>query len=222
MNNGKTTKQKSAKGCPPAENYRTIDIHGKIIKLDDFYYRRLLRDPDLTPQRKYTFIQGINITGKIVRIILKTVPSKSISLAKYIMRPGKGEIVDHINRDHLDNRRCNLRIVNARQNMLNRKLKNSTGFISVSTYNGKYGTYVRTNFTTKERKKLLFNCRDTPNNRILTAMAHDKFVLEQGEEQYAPLNFPCWKDEPFRSILLNEDLNKYKEGSKQRGREVRR
>jgi hypothetical protein len=53
----------------------------------------------------------------------------------------------------------------------------------------------------------------------LTALAHDKFVLQEGEEEYAPLNFPCWKFEPFRSILLNEDLGKYKE-KKQRSKEV--
>jgi hypothetical protein len=49
----------------------------------------------------------------------------------------------------------------------------------------------------------------------LTALARDKFVLQEGEEEYAPLNFPCWKFEPLRSILMNEDLNKYKERSKE-------
>jgi hypothetical protein len=31
-------------------------------------------------------------------------------------------------------------------------------------------------------------------------------VLQAGEEDYAPLNFPCFKNEPFRSFLLEEDL----------------
>jgi len=51
---------------------------------------------------------------------------------------------------------------------------------------------------------------DSPANRVTAAFARDRFVLQAGEEDYAPLNFPCWKFEPFRSILMNEDLRKYK------------
>jgi hypothetical protein len=209
-NNMKTVKSDFGE-LSRAENYRTIDIQGQTIKIDDFYYRRLFRAPDIKPRRKYTFIKGMNITAQSARIILKTSPSKSVSLARYIMRAGKGEIVDHINRDHLDNRRCNLRIVNGRQNMLNRRLKNRTGFIGVSIYDPGYKIYVRTSFVTKEGVILNFTAHDTPNNRILAALAHDKFVLQQNEEEYAPLNFPCWKNEPFRSILINEDLNARRE-----------
>lgn len=208
MNNSTTAEQK--------ENYRTIEVHGQTIMIDDFTYRRLFKDPDIPPQRKYTFIKGVNIAEGCVRIILKSEPHKSISLGRYIMRAGKGEIVDHRNRNPLDNRRCNLRIVTARQNMLNRKLKNSTGLIGVSINNNNDRIYVRTNFVTKEGIKLGFACKDTPFNRILTAFAHDKFVLQEGEEEYAPLNFPCWRYEPLKSILLNEDLGKYKE--KKQGR----
>jgi FMN phosphatase YigB (HAD superfamily) len=45
----------------------------------------------------------------------------------------------------------------------------------------------------------------------MSALLHDKFVLQTGEEECAPLNFPCWQYEPLKSILLNEDLEKYKE-----------
>jgi hypothetical protein len=181
--------------------------------IDDFTYRRLFKDPDIPPRRKYTFIIGFNISEGCPRIILKTKAKKTVSLARYIMHAGKDEIVDHKNRNPLDNRRCNLRIVNARQNILNRKLKNNSGFIGVCVSRGRKKFYAIASFRTKEGKRLTFRCPDTPFNRILTALAHDKFVLQEGEEEYAPLNFPCWKYEPFKSILLAEDLGKYKERS---------
>jgi hypothetical protein len=203
MNKRKMPKQKNY--------YRTFEIGGRTVIVDDFIYRRLFKDPDIPPRRKYTFIRGFHFSGGCPFMFLKANPNKTISLPRYIMHAGKGELVDHRNRNPLDNRRCNLRIVNARQNMLNRKLKNNTGFISVSVSNNKGRFYVGAGFRTKEGKRLTFRCKDTPFNRILTALAHDKFVLQQGEEEYAPLNFPCWKFEPFKSILLNEDLSKYKE-----------
>jgi hypothetical protein len=44
---------------------------------------------------------------------------------------------------------------------------------------------------------------------------NDKFVLQAGEEEYAPLNFPHFKFEPLRSFLLKKDLEKLKEKGKQ-------
>jgi len=202
----KTTEQK--------EDYRTFEVNGRLVKVDDFIYRRLFRDPDITPHRKYTFLRGIVLLSNRLYLVLKTEPYNAIPISRYIMRAGKGEIVDHINREPLDNCRCNLRIVNARQNMLNRKLKNNTGLIGVSILNDKGKFFVHTSFRTKEGKRLTFCCKDTPLNRILAALAHDKFVLQEGEEDYAPLNFPRWKEEPLRSILLNEDLKKYKESTR--------
>lgn len=214
MNKSKTPGQKSAKGCLTAENYRTFELCGRTIIIDDFIYRRLFRDPDITPRRKYTFISGIHLTAGYPRIVLKSNVAKTIQLSRYIMHACKGEIVDHINRNKLDNRRCNLRIVNSRQNTLNRKTKNNTGLIGVSVSKIRGSFFVKALYRLKNGERLSFACKDTPFNRILTAFVHDKFVLQAGEEEYAPLNFPCWKYEPLKSILLNEDLGKYKEKSR--------
>jgi hypothetical protein len=46
-------------------------------------------------------------------------------------------------------------------------------------------------------------------------------VLQAGEEAYAPLNFPCFKNEPFKSFLLEEDLNKYRKRNRSKGEQVR-
>jgi len=206
MNQSKTPEQRNY--------YRTFEVNGQTVIIDDFIYRRLFRDPDIKPKRKYTFINGFCLTSGYLRIVLKS-GTKQITLSRYIMHAGKGEIVDHINRNKSDNRRCNLRIVNSRQNNLNRKLKNNTGLIGVSAFKDRGLFFVRASYRTKEYKLLAFRCPDTPFNRILAALAHDKFVLQTGEEEYAPLNFPQWQFEPLRSILMKEDLGKFKERSKE-------
>ncbi len=208
----KISRQKSAGGCLTAENYRTFEVCGQTIIIDDFIYRRLFRDPDILPRRKYTFIKGIRLFCNYPYVVLKT--AKTVLISRYVIHACKGELVDHRNRNRSDNRRCNLRVVSPRQNVLNRKMKNNTGLIGVSKCKSRKHFCFRTQFRTKEGRTLNFYCSDTPFNRILAAMAHDKFVLQEGEEEYAPLNFPQWQFEPLRSILLKEDLNLYKERTK--------
>ncbi|QSF43352.1 HNH endonuclease [Paenibacillus tianjinensis] len=53
-----------------------------------------------------------------------------------LMHPKDGEIVDHINRNPLDNRRCNLRIVNKSINSINTGLRgNNVSGVTGVTYN---------------------------------------------------------------------------------------
>jgi hypothetical protein len=51
----------------------------------------------------------------------------------------------------------------------------------------------------------------TPRGLVTAAMARDKFVIENKDEEYAPLNFPIFKNEPFKSILLKSDLGEMRE-----------
>lgn len=46
---------------------------------------------------------------------------RMLPMHRQIMAPGSGEVVDHINGDGLDNRRCNLRVCSQADNMLNRR-----------------------------------------------------------------------------------------------------
>ncbi len=48
-------------------------------------------------------------------------PRKLIQLANQIIKPPKGKEVDHINRNGLDNRRLNLRVVTRKENNSNRR-----------------------------------------------------------------------------------------------------
>jgi hypothetical protein len=60
----------------------------------------------------------------------------TIRMHRLIMKPSKGLEIDHISRDGLDNRRCNLRICNHRDNLRNSKLRkdNTSGYKGVHFY----------------------------------------------------------------------------------------
>ncbi len=52
---------------------------------------------------------------------------KDFLLHRFIMNPPSNKLIDHINGNKLDNRKCNLRIVNKSQNAMNsKKPKNNT------------------------------------------------------------------------------------------------
>jgi hypothetical protein len=187
-------------------------VQGRIIKIDPDIYRKIFNIQCDPPNRKYNggiISVRISSDGCPVVIIGKK-PSHYVPLARFVMDAKKGQIVDHRNRDPLDNRRCNLRFVTKRQNNLNKKCNNDTGFFGVCINHQGKRSYCAGKFSPAGGKELRFQLPDNPQNRVIAAFARDKFVLQAGEEDYAPLNFPCWKFEPFRSILLQEDLRKYK------------
>jgi hypothetical protein len=90
--------------------------------------------------------------------------------------------------------------------MLNRILKNSTGFIGVGIRKKIKDKLVYCAIYFTGNKRLCFYSPLTPNGLILAAMARDKFVILNSDEEYAPLNFPIFKQEPFKSFLLKSDL----------------
>lgn len=67
------------------------------------------------------------------------IKNKEISLAREIMNAPFGMVVDHINGNTLDNRKCNLRICTNSQNLKNRKINinNTTGAKGVTWRNNK-------------------------------------------------------------------------------------
>ena len=103
--------------------------HVRYIKMDDDVYNDL-RDSRFVIERGYVcFYKN----------------SKRYRLHRYIMNPKGGEVVDHINRDTLDNRRENLRVCSKSQNRENSILyiSNKSGYRGVY-WNKRSGGWVAT------------------------------------------------------------------------------
>jgi hypothetical protein len=200
-------------------DYLLLKIQNRIIKIDPDIYRKIFnihRDP---PNRKYNApITSLRISSDGCPVVV--LGKRPIPLARFVIKARRGQIVDHINRNPLDNRRCNLRFVTKRQNNLNKKCNNDTGFFGVCIKHQGKRNYCCAKFMPADGKELVFQLPDNPANRVVAAFARDKFVLQSGDEEYAPLNFPCWRYEPFRSILLNEDLRKYKTARNTAGKQL--
>jgi hypothetical protein len=100
------------------------------------------------------------------------------------LKVGDGKIVDHINGNKLDNRKCNLRLVNARQSSANtpKKSANTSGYKGVS-YIKKTGLWKVSMYIDGKAKHI-----GHYEDKEIAAIAHDiAAVGEYGE--YARLNY---------------------------------
>jgi hypothetical protein len=175
---------------------------GRLIKLDvDVFYQ--LQDKSIG------FSEKKKKSAQVILFLSKSKePLKTIALARYILKTPKGLVADHINRDIFDNRGSNLRNVNYRQNALNRSCHGCIGvaFIRSSKRCFRY----KAQHWPPKGKRLSFSVPVSPAGLALAAFARDKFVLQCGDEDYAPLNFPFCRYEPFKTALLQTDLNEFK------------
>lgn len=130
-----------------------------------------LKDGKYAQTNVYT--KGIRKHPKMHRVILG-------------LKEGDGKIVDHINRDGLDNRRCNLRLCNPSQNSSNKiQKKNKLGLIGVTKNGTKNGSGYQSRIKF-ETQVILLGSYKTPEE---AARARDKKAIELHGE-FAVLNFP--------------------------------
>ena len=66
--------------------------------------------------------------------VMSRINKKLFLLHRFLLKPKRGELVDHINRDRMDNRMCNLRIVDNNLNNFNKgkQSSNTSGYVGVS------------------------------------------------------------------------------------------
>jgi len=84
---------------------------------------------------------------------------KWVRMHRYIMRVESGKVVDHINRNGLDNRRSNLRICTQQQNSLNSSMKknNRSGYKDIWWDRGREKWFVQVMFRGKKYSVGRFN-----------------------------------------------------------------
>lgn len=99
---------------------------GKFALVDD-------EDFEKVSQYKWCFNQGYVIRGK-----WNKGKTDAIAMHRFIMNAQKGELVDHINHNGLDNRRQNLRIATRQQNAINsfKPINNTSGYKGVNYMKG--------------------------------------------------------------------------------------
>jgi hypothetical protein len=183
---------------------------GNILLDPDIYYR-IYGTEKPRPYHKFKTISGLWLLPSEGTVTCFFAGSrKHWILSRLILNAKKGQFVDHRNRNVLDNTRQNLRIVTRSQNQLNRRPNIKTGFYGVWIVNNKYCKICEAILSCK-KTRVRFNIKYTPESLILCALARDKMVLQAGLEEYAPLNFPCWKNEPFKTFLLETDLKSLKD-----------
>lgn len=102
---------------------------------------------------------------------------------RVIMNPEKEEMVDHKNRNGLDNRRENLRVATRSENAANRKLGKGRKYLGIS-WNKKHKKWIAN--ITKLKQRYYLGFFDTEED---AAMAYDIKAKELHGE-FANLNFP--------------------------------
>lgn len=92
---------------------------GKFIIVDDDDYEKVV---------KYKWHLDIHVKESIL-YARTTIKYHKIRLHRFLLNPPSGTFIDHINRNGLDNRKCNLRLATQTQNNANTKLRidNSSG-----------------------------------------------------------------------------------------------
>lgn len=78
----------------------------------------------------------------------KRIGEKIMEMHRYITGAKKGEYVDHINHNTLDNRRCNIRVTTNAANLRNGRLRknNKSGNVGVGFYFGKWYAGIKVNY----------------------------------------------------------------------------
>lgn len=72
------------------------------------------------------------------RYVREVKDHKVLFLHRFLLNPEPGEIIDHINRNGLDNRKSNLRIVSPSENSANSKTRSITGEKNIYIHSGAY------------------------------------------------------------------------------------
>lgn len=161
------------------------EIHGDtavvFLKRKGEAVEVLIDASDIPLMKEHSSWYVSNFNGKLyakgnAKIVNKTVVLPETLLHRWIMKPPKNKVVDHINGNTLDNRRSNLRVVTRSENSQNR--------LGPSTHNksGYRGVYKHSQVDKwvvqiiKNRKKIYTKLFDSLDDAVEDSIrARDKY-----------------------------------------------
>ncbi|WP_163665388.1 HNH endonuclease [Adonisia turfae] len=123
--------------------------------------------------------------GYAARRLPKSEGKKIVYMHRLIMKAVKGQVIDHVNGNVLDNRRENLRICSHKQNIRNGKSRGGSSIYKGVSKRSDYDTW-QAHITVDGKKKNL-GCH---KNEQDAAKAYDAAALEYFGE-FANLNLPA-------------------------------
>jgi hypothetical protein len=125
----------------------------------------------------------------------RSVNGRAVFMHRHILTPPTGFLVDHINRNNLDNRKCNLRVCTAAQNNRNakRRIDNKSGYRGVSWHKATRSWVAQISVG---GKILYLGKFDNP---VDAAIAYDNSCVRLHGD-FASLNFPKDKEGQNREV----------------------
>lgn len=116
---------------------------------------------------------------------------KNVQIHRLIMNAKKGQLVDHINRNRLDNRRENLRFFTRKKNAQNRSVRDNK---KSSKYKGVYYKKGVQAYCVRIRSDGIEKIIGYFDDEIVTAECYDQYILQNEDMSHYPLNFPDKKE----------------------------
>lgn len=150
---------------------------GYVAVIDDEYW-------ELVAQHRWRVLVQPHGQYAIAALPRRNGKQRTLSMHRLILDAGSGQMVDHIDKDGLNNKRGNLRFCTKAQNAQNRRhLGGESPYRGVFWYkkSGRWGA--RITARREERFLGLFSSEEE------AARAYDRSALEL-HEQFANLNFP--------------------------------
>ena len=159
-----------------------LEIHSKKHGIKTIF----IDDEDYEKINKYTWHVNINHSGILYAeaSVYNKTGIKIIRMHRLIMNAQKGQIIDHKNRNGLDNRKENLRICKHAENMRNSKISknNSTGFKGVTIFTcknkDKIYKYIIAQIRVNNKKKYIGSFATVKKAHEAYCLAADKYHKE--------------------------------------------
>lgn len=176
LNSGHTSscgcynREKVAENGRRTKKYNAYTIEGDTVYVDVGNGKTMLCDVEDWERLKYMMW---NASGRGYANARNTKTGKTARFHIEVMGNRDGLVVDHINRNKLDNRKSNLRFVTQRANTINKTIQknNNTGTMGVRFRNGKWEACVWVN-----RKKICVGRFESKEDAII--------AREKAEEIY--------------------------------------